>query len=153
MKDTPETTFHNVTITIATGDAKAAYALLCDALASIENHALCEWQTTRYSVSTTPLRLRPVSELYPQDEPAPVPGPTLRTVRDEAPTWREEPFTLGPSLTDPVATLATALSAPPLRQPDAELGHVLRCLMDSPRFQQMTVADAIAELRANGVLS
>jgi hypothetical protein len=46
-----ETTFHKVTITIKAPTPELAYAILCDALDSINGHdeTSCEWETDKYS--------------------------------------------------------------------------------------------------------
>lgn len=56
------TTFHNVTICIASDDPKAAYAALCDALATIDG----DWHTDTYSHDEG--EARPTTELFPEAE-------------------------------------------------------------------------------------
>lgn len=58
----PETTFHNVTITVAAESAKMAYQILCAMLAS----PLVEYNTDTYTTGLASPH-RPTKELWPKD--------------------------------------------------------------------------------------
>jgi hypothetical protein len=65
-----ETTFNNITISIAAPPARA-YELLCNALASIEQHVQSEYDTDTFTTSDDPGNKRVTSDLWPKSEQLP----------------------------------------------------------------------------------